>query len=168
MNRTEEQIQLCLYHMERLSTQLATNQSKPILKMMEFGYYSGKLSGLFESLNVPNAVSGSNGHLSRCLRMIDRGLPDKPEFDEDLIDYGFAVGHLEQLTLESREKWWEPLLPLVETEQWTSINNIGRANASSLLAKFNKKINWEFIRQETFDGTEHYGMEHASEEFLKQ
>ena len=151
-----DQIQHCANQLERFAKMHMENNIDSPERTLQFGYNFGRLVVLLEFVHV---VYGYRSILHAYTSCMANTLISKFNFDsskQGMIDYGFAIGFLQEVSGESHEKWWKPVAEAAKVKNWKEVENITRQNLKNLYIDkcesfyFNvldksKKIKWKSV-----------------------
>ena len=121
-----------------------------------------------KSIGIQNNLANRETNLYTSIKSIRLGLPEKLEFDIDAIDFGFAIGYLQELAEEKPDKWWKPIAPLIHQNKWREITTITQTNAVDFIKGTNAIIDWNQMLEITMDDIKKYNIPAPPENFLNQ
>lgn len=110
-----------------------SNGKKSLAKYLEFGYYLGRLVTLLLKQGfVFRLYPGLTGYTRGMAKgVIERGLSDIGAPDQKIIDYGFAIGFMQEELDQRTIDWWDPIATLAINRKWSQVSSITRRKMSS-------------------------------------
>ena len=189
-----DQIRYCLIQVMRFSYQLSTDlASCRTERVVQHRYCMGRLAILFSNLTLEQIEvitdyknDGKPNHFYNHLRkqhMMNFTLRDHhirhstltimsglsgSSRDDDLNEYGYAIGILQEAIEEDHHKWWKPIAPLLQTEDFVKVTEITQANAKIFIDNINLKMDWKTIHQYSRDMVMNLNAPMPDESFLKK
>ena len=134
----KQQLIHCMQQLDRFSQMFKTRSVDSKERTLQFGYNLGRLVVLAqkESLHYSWNPQLASYTLKQAHLVINNGLlPSNPDFENQLIDFGFALGFVQETKELDYEKWWKPLVPLCCQDDW----KIVALHAQQILSLFDIK-----------------------------
>ncbi|XWV26931.1 putative orfan [Tupanvirus soda lake] len=146
----EEHIIHCMEQLWRFSRMFKDESVDNKSRKMQFGYNLGRLVVLLKNID---RVYGLNQNLrSYTLQMatgvIGMGLNETEHFENCQVDFGFAIGFVQESLCQNHEIWWKPISPYAEKENWNEVakitrNILDKQNISGATHYFFPVFEWE-------------------------
>ena len=151
-----DQIMHCCDQIIRFAIMHRDNTIDSGERTLQFGYNFGRLIML---LNNINQTYGYRTILHVYTPSMAKTLITKFEFNTNiygLLDYGFAIGYLQEWSNSDHKIWWSPIAVAAQKQDWKEIARITKNNLSKLdipkessiylhLFKKDVKLNWHVI-----------------------
>lgn len=123
----EEQIQYCMNQLQRFSEIFKIKNTDTLWKKkLQFGYNLGRLTILLKKyrLTYPLNPNLSKYSIAMAKEVIIRGFNEKKYFEYNIMDFGFAVGFIQEFLNQSYFDWWKPISSLCSEEKWNIIEKL--------------------------------------------
>lgn len=119
----QDHIKHCLDQLVRFSLMFKTNTIDSAERPMQFGYNVGRLVVLCKKINQvhKNITPFDNYTIGMAKSVINNNLFDSDNNENQMINYGFAIGFLQETLEQSHEVWWKPIAPLCAQSKWTDV-----------------------------------------------
>jgi hypothetical protein len=153
----KKQIVYCMHQILRL-TKLLTESNHDNNIVLQYGYYSGRMNGMFEKIDPRKKEIDKIA----CLKSVRLGV--NGSHDEDIIDFGYAIGYLQELCNGSPDIWLKQIIG----ESWATITQITQDNVEKAFGKVNNTVDWRELRKITESDASKYKIPPPSEAFMNQ
>jgi hypothetical protein len=159
----EKQLTYCIKQSLRFANMLAADKANPKLeRVLQFGYQQGRITALNEKNNLMDTLGTYNSNLLGCgfihkslaIKTINNGIGELTE--ENIMQYGFAIGYLQESSNESHEKWWKSIAPLVAKNDWSRLQTETEANAFDIMKVHT--LDWNLIKEDTMKNAHNWGL----------
>ena len=164
----DPQIEHCWQQLIRFAEMFAKKKVDSKERTLQFGYNLGRLVVLlmrkgpgiiFEPYPL---LSGYD--MSMAIFVINKGLPtlilppNTQIFERAVIDFGFAIGFVQEELEQNHSEWWVPISPLASKEKWDKVvefiqekiilQKLERSSAEEFISAFkgNGLLNWTAIQ----------------------
>ncbi|XWV25594.1 putative ORFan [Tupanvirus deep ocean] len=140
----EEHIVHCMDQLYRFGTMFKTNTVDNKARTMQFGYNLGRLVVLLKKINQIHSLNALLQYydINMAKAVIYMGLDEHYMFENKQIDFGFAIGFIQESLCQSHEIWWKPIVPFAEQEKWDEVVKVTRDTLSK--EKVDSKIYYYF------------------------
>ena len=106
------QIKYCTNQLIRFSLMFKTGATDSAERTIQFGYTLGRLVVLFKNNGKSNKIISKFNHynIGMAAFVLKKGLNETDNFEYTMIDYGFALGFMQEFLNHDHELWWKPVL----------------------------------------------------------
>lgn len=122
-----EHIQHCLEQLERFSRMFKNgNVDNKWERITQFGYNLGRLVVFLKKHNFAYELNPmlSEYSISMAKFVIKRGIIKNEYIEYNIIDFGFAIGFIQEILKQSHNTWWKPIAPYCANENWSKVETI--------------------------------------------
>lgn len=142
----ENHINHCLDQLIRFSEMFKTKNIDSKERFPQFGYNLGRLIVFLDNLGIkykPNPIL-NRYNIEMAALVISVGITNGNiiELENNLIDYGFAIGFIQETYGQNNEIWWKPISDLCAKEEWEKVSNLTNQNLNNF--DIHGKINYYY------------------------
>jgi hypothetical protein len=125
----EKQIEHCVEQLERFSKMFRDNNTDSYWeRIVQFGYNLGRLVVLLAKYRLVYALNPllSKYSITMAKGVINMGIYDKKYLEINCIDFGFAIGFIQEALDQNYQDWWKPISEHCSKEKWPIVEKLTR------------------------------------------